>query len=62
MDIEKTMKELGLFAVPLNNGDWMVGWAPFAYHLNVGSDHYKDERLTIAPTLEEAIRKWTVKH
>jgi hypothetical protein len=58
MDIEKTMKESGLFAAPLNNGDWMVGKANCIYHMNVGSDQYKDERLAIAPTLEEAIQKW----
>ena len=62
MDIEKTMKELGLFAAPLNNSEWMVGKASCVYHLNIGSDHYNDERLAIAPTLEEAIKKWTLKH
>lgn len=31
MDIEKTMKEVGLFAAPLNNGSWMVGKRQVAY-------------------------------
>ena len=63
MDIEKTMKDVGLFAVPLNSGDeWMVGYSNRIYQLNIGSDHYQDESLAIAWTLKEAIRKWTLKH
>lgn len=55
MDIEKTMKEVGLFAIPLNNGHWMVGSANSVYHLHIIVDHYEDPRLAIAPTLEKAI-------
>ena len=57
-----SMKSFGLFAVPLNNGEWMVGKANYAYSLNVGSDHYKDEELSIAPTLLEAVSKWANEH
>ena len=52
------LKKRGLFACTLNNGDWMVGRANCIYHLDVRSDHYKDERLSIAPTLLKAIGKW----
>ncbi|KKM77861.1 hypothetical protein LCGC14_1365760 [marine sediment metagenome] len=62
MNIAEMMAKYGLFACPLNNGDWMVGEANVIYHLEVGSDHYQDIRLAIAPTLEEAIRKWKLTH
>lgn len=61
-DTHKAMQEYGLFAAPLNNGDWMVGSANCIYHLNVGSDHYEDDRLAIAPTLPEAVEKWIEKN
>ena len=62
LDVAKAMKEEGLFAAPLNNGEWMVGKANIIYgRLEVGSDHYTDERLAIAPTLVEAIQKWRTK-
>ena len=61
MDIEKTMKEFGLFAAPLNSGEWMVGKANCIYHLEIGSDHYQDERLVIVKTLEGAILLWIQK-
>lgn len=55
---ENLLRKHGLFAVPLNNGDFMVGKANYAYSLNVGSDHYADENLAIAETLMEAIELW----
>lgn len=58
MNIAKKMKEHGLFAAPLNNGDWMIGKANVVYHLDIRKDHYKDTRLTIASTLPKAIQKW----
>lgn len=49
----------GLFVAPLNNGDWMVGRGSLIYgHIDILTDHYKDPRLSIAPTLTEAIEKW----
>jgi len=57
MKVAKMMAKHRLFAAPLGNGDWMVGNANAIYHLDILTDHYKDKRLTIAPTLEEAIRK-----
>ncbi len=56
------MKQYGLFAAPLNNGDWMVGRADYIYSLDLGTDHYEDERLTIRPTLIEAIDAWVDEH
>ncbi len=52
------LKQFGLFAAPLNNGDWMVGHANVIYSINIDSEHYEDERLSIASTLIEAINKW----
>lgn len=56
------MRKHGLFAAPLNNGDWMVGSANCIYHLDIRKDHYKDDRLAIAPTLSEAVEKWISKN
>jgi hypothetical protein len=56
------MWNFGLFAAPLNNGDWMVGKANCIYRLDVGSDHYEDDRLVIAPKLPEAVTKWVKKN
>ena len=56
------MKTYGLFAAPLNNGNWMVGKANHIYRLDVGSNHYEDEDLSIAPTLDAAINKWITRH
>lgn len=61
-DTLNAMQNYGLFAAPLNNGEWMVGKANCIYHLEVGSDHYKDDRLAIAPTLPEAVEKWIDKN
>lgn len=58
MNEASQMKVYGLFAAPLNNGDWMVGRANCVYRLDIGSDHYADGRLAIAPTLSEAIKKY----
>lgn len=54
----KALKEHGLFACPLNNGEWMVGSANHIYSVNIQDDHYKDPLISIAPTLTEAIQKW----
>jgi len=56
------MKRHGLFAAPLGNGDWMVGRANCVYSMNVGQDHYSDERLAIASSLSRAIEKWIKKN
>jgi hypothetical protein len=62
MGSEITLMRLhGLFATPLNNGDWMVGSANCLYRLDIRSDHYADERLAIAPTLLKAIEKYLAK-
>lgn len=53
------MKKKGLFACRLNNGDWMVGRANHIYSIKISEDHYKDEQVSIAPTLIGAVGKWT---
>lgn len=52
------LKKHGLFASPLNNGDWMVGRASRIYSLDVADDHYADETLCVAPSLILAITGW----
>ncbi len=58
----ETMRNLGLFACPLNNGDWLVGRASYIYSFFITDDHYQDEHVEIAPTLIEAIEKWIENH
>ena len=58
MDIELMLKQNGLFAVPLNNGDWAVGRASHIYSVKISDDHYKDPELTIGQSLPAAIEKW----
>lgn len=55
------LKQFGLFAAPLNNGCWMVGKANIIYRLTVEDDHYKNEEISIAPLLAQAIEKWVKK-
>lgn len=55
---EARLKKYGLFAAPLNNGDWMVGKANLIYHMDITSNHYIDPDLSVASTLSEAIQKW----
>lgn len=57
-DILNAMQEHGLFVCKLNNGDWMVGRASHIYSMNISDDHYKDEHLSIAKSLSEAVEKW----
>lgn len=45
----------GLFIARLNNGDWMAGKASYIYHIDITGNHYADPRLSIAPTLAEAV-------
>jgi hypothetical protein len=53
----------GLFACPLQNGDWMVGKGNMIYRgIDVGSDHYTDPELSVAPSLPEAVDKWLEAH
>ena len=56
--IVDVMKGWGLFVCPLNNGDWMVGRASHIYSITISDDHYKDERVSVASTLIDAVRKW----
>jgi hypothetical protein len=58
VSLHRQLKKHGLFAAPLNNGDWMVGRANCVYSLDIRADHYADERLAIGPTLAGAIEKW----
>lgn len=61
-DILKAVQEYGLFLCKLNNGDWMVGRASHIYSIRISDDHYEDEHVSIAPTLPEAIKKWSEKN
>ena len=51
------MRAYGLFLAPLNNGDWIAGKANVIYDLDISSDHYQDERLSVASTPREALEK-----
>ncbi len=55
----EAMKGSGLFVAPLVNGDWMVGRGSLIYgRIDICTDHYKDPRLAVAKTIEEAVKKW----
>ena len=62
--VEQTAKSLetlanlttsGLFVTRLNNGEWMVGKASYAYHLDITQDHYVDPNLSISADLAQAV-------
>ncbi len=52
------IKKYGLFAVVLNSSEWMVGKANYIYHIDVVSNHYEDDQLSISPVLMDAIVDW----
>lgn len=58
-DTEQLAKH-GLFSFQLGNGDWVCG--ANIYLLEVGQDHYADAKLSIAPSLREAIELWKAKN
>ena len=54
-EILDAIEEYGLFIARLNSGDWMVGRATYIYHLEITQNHYADPRLSISPSLAEAV-------
>ncbi len=58
----KLIKQHGLFVTTLSNGEWMVGRASRIYRMDITSNHYTADDLSIAPVLKDAISNWIKVH
>ena len=56
------IKQHGLFVTTLSNGEWMVASASRIYRVDINSNNYTDDNLSIAPVLKDAISNWVKVH